>query len=52
VLVSARRFRDLGVTGEELPELAPIQETTRALVAPEMVDEPLCHPERSEGGMP
>ena len=52
VLVSARRFRDLGVTGEELPELAPIQETTRALVAPEMVDERSCHPERSEGGMP
>ena len=37
VLVSARRFRDLGVTGEELPGLVPMQETPRALVAPELV---------------
>jgi DNA recombination protein RmuC len=36
VLVSARRFRDLGVSGEELPLLEPIQETTRAVVAPEL----------------
>jgi DNA recombination protein RmuC len=36
VLVSARRFRDLGVTGDDLPSLSPIQETTRALVAPEL----------------
>jgi DNA recombination protein RmuC len=36
VLVSARRFLDLGVAGEELPEALTIQETTRRLVAPEM----------------
>ena len=36
VLVSARRFRDLGVTGDELPALLPLQETTRAMVAPEL----------------
>jgi DNA recombination protein RmuC len=55
VLVSARRFRDLGVTGEELPGLLPIQETTRALVAPEMVaaapDGAPCPSERGEGDM-
>jgi len=36
VLVSARRFRDLGVTGDELPLLQPVQETTRAAAAPEL----------------
>jgi len=36
VLVSARKFRDLGATaGEELGELAPVDESPRALAAPE-----------------
>jgi DNA recombination protein RmuC len=46
VLVSARRFRDLGITGEELPEAESIQLGARRLHAPELND---CHPERSEG---
>ncbi|HYC33300.1 MAG TPA: DNA recombination protein RmuC, partial [Gemmatimonadales bacterium] len=51
VLVSARRFRDLGVTGAALPGLLPIQETTRGLVAPEMVGNGVgrSDPERREG---
>lgn len=36
VLVSARRFQDLGVTADELAGPAPIQETARALAAPEL----------------
>jgi DNA recombination protein RmuC len=46
VLVSARRFRDLGITGEELPEAESIQLGARRLHVPELNG---CHPERSEG---
>jgi DNA recombination protein RmuC len=37
VLVSARRFRDLGIAGEELPEAQTVQLGARRLNAPEMV---------------
>jgi DNA recombination protein RmuC len=37
VLVSARRFRDLGVTSEELPVLGVVDETVRGPQAPEMI---------------
>jgi len=36
VLVSARRFRDLGIAGEELPEAQTVQLGSRRLNAPEM----------------
>jgi len=36
VLVSARRFRDLGIAGEELPEAQTVQLGARRLHAPEM----------------
>jgi DNA recombination protein RmuC len=39
VLVSARRFRDLGISGEELPLAEPIQLSVRAISAPELADE-------------
>ena len=36
VLVSARKFKELGAaTGEEIPELEPVDEAPRALAAPE-----------------
>jgi DNA recombination protein RmuC len=36
LLVSARRFKELGAaTGKEIPELAPVDEVPRALMAPE-----------------
>jgi len=37
VLVSARRLNDLGVTDGEIAPLAPLEETARALSAPELV---------------
>jgi DNA recombination protein RmuC len=37
VLVSARRFRDLGIAGEELPEAQTVQIGARRLNAPEMM---------------
>jgi DNA recombination protein RmuC len=37
VLVSARRFRDLGVTSEELPVLGVVDETVRGPQAPELI---------------
>jgi DNA recombination protein RmuC len=40
VLVSARRFRDLGIAGEELPEAQTVQIGARRLNAPEMTDAP------------
>ena len=36
VLATARRFPDLGVTGEGLAEGMTIEQTTRELVAPEL----------------
>ena len=40
VLPSARRFRDLGAaTGDELPELEPIETQPRQLTAPEVSDD-------------
>ena len=36
VLVTARRLNDLGVVGDGLEPLAPVEETTRALSAPEL----------------
>ena len=38
VLVSARRFRDLGIAGEELPEAQTVQLGSRRLNTPEMTD--------------
>jgi DNA recombination protein RmuC len=38
VLVSARRFRDLGIAGEELPEAQTVQLGARRLNAPELTD--------------
>ncbi|WP_231979282.1 hypothetical protein [Tessaracoccus coleopterorum] len=38
VMVSARRFRDLEVSGSELPELTPVHDTTRELAVAEMLD--------------
>jgi len=41
VLVSARKLNELGVVDGELAAPAPVEETTRALSAPELVaDEP------------
>ena len=36
MLATARRFRELGVTGDELPEGMAIEQTTRGLMAPEL----------------
>ena len=38
VMVSARRFKDLGVTTDELPGLAPVTETAREIAVPEMLE--------------
>jgi hypothetical protein len=41
VLVTARRLNELGVVDAELAAPAPVEETTRALSAPEFIgDEP------------
>ncbi|CAN5790726.1 hypothetical protein BH24GEM1_BH24GEM1_21480 [soil metagenome] len=37
VLTSARRFRELGVTSDDLPELGGVEQTTRGPTAPELV---------------
>ncbi len=37
VLVSARRFRELGVSGEELAELPSVEHAVRGLQAPELL---------------
>jgi len=39
VLVTARRFRDLQVTQEELDEVGQLHETVRQIAAPELVDD-------------
>ncbi len=36
VLTSARRFKELGVTGEDIPEATFIEQSTRGMVAPEL----------------
>ena len=43
MLVSARRFRDLHVSDDELPAPQPLVDVTRPLTAPELVaaDEPV-----------
>ena len=38
VMVSARRFRDLGISGDELPEAQTVQLGARRLNAPELTD--------------
>lgn len=38
VMVSARRFRDLEVTSDELKELSPVEASTRDVAVPEMVE--------------
>jgi DNA recombination protein RmuC len=45
VLVSARKLNDLGVTDAELTAPAPVEETARALSAPELVSPELGGPE-------
>ncbi|MDR1450655.1 MAG: DNA recombination protein RmuC [Propionibacteriaceae bacterium] len=39
VLVTARRFRDLGVAGDELPVPSPIDITPRLATAPELIED-------------
>ncbi len=39
VLVQARRFRDLQVTGKELAALSPSEESVRVITAPELVED-------------
>jgi DNA recombination protein RmuC len=51
VLVSARKLNDLGVTDAELTGPAPVEETARALSAPELVS-PEPEPVSSELGGP
>ena len=43
VLVSARRFRELGVAGEELPASPSIERAVRGVVAVEMTSLPESH---------
>jgi len=45
VLPSARRLSELGVVDGELPVPAPVEETTRALSAPELAPSELAAPE-------
>ena len=39
VLPQARKFEKHGISGIEAPELAPVERQTRALTAPELVDD-------------
>jgi DNA recombination protein RmuC len=39
VLPQARRFKEHGITGVEIPELAPVERQTRALAAPDLLDD-------------
>jgi len=38
-MVTARRFADLGVSGEELPCIEPVDTVPRRMPAPEQVDD-------------
>lgn len=38
VLVTARKFGDLGITGAEIAEVRPLDSTTRPLTAPELLE--------------
>ncbi len=49
VLVSARRLNDLGVVGGEISPLVPVEETARALSAPELVASGAAELESAEG---
>lgn len=40
VLVTARKFNDLGVAGSELPEVVQVDRTPRTLTAPELLSTP------------
>ena len=40
VLATARRFRELGVTADDLPEGLTIEQTTREPLAPELAPPP------------
>jgi DNA recombination protein RmuC len=40
VLATARRFRELGVTADDLPEGLTIEQTTRQALAPELAPPP------------
>ena len=46
VLVSARRLSQLGVVDGELPSPAPVEETARALSAPDLAEGPATWPKR------
>lgn len=43
VMVSARRFRDLAVTQQELPPLSPVDTTSRLIGVPEMLEHRARH---------
>ncbi len=49
VLVSARKLNELGVVDAELAAPAPVEETTRALAAPELAAPELAAPELGPG---
>lgn len=38
VLVTARKFGDLGITGDDVDEVRPLESTARPLTAPELMD--------------
>jgi DNA recombination protein RmuC len=47
VLVSARRFRELGVSGEELPAVPGVEHAVRGLQAPEMLGAAVPEPQQT-----
>ena len=53
VMVSARRFEDLHVDheGKELPELAPLEQSPRALTRPELTRPELARPDLDVGSV-
>ena len=40
VLPTLRDFNELGISGEELPEVKPVERSARKLTAPELESEP------------